>query len=121
MPSRFVGRDRARRIAFSQKGTTVIVVNQDGNSDVFISRSEEELMNAFGSATGGNLDSLAAARTNLPTIGTKVAANGGQATIVDYIGELWAIASGIATPAGGGTPVLPAGGPFDAVVRVTPG
>jgi hypothetical protein len=111
MASRFVGIDRARRIAFSPKGTTVVAVNQDANSDVYIGRTEEELLNAFGSTTnGGNL--------NNGNIGIKLAANGGQLNYVDYPGELWAIASGFATPAGGGAPV--AGSSF-ANIRVLPG
>lgn len=111
MASRFVGIDRARRIAFSQPGTTIVAVNQDPNSDVYIGRTEDELLNAFGSVTtGGNL--------NGGNIGIKLAANGGQLNYVDYPGELWAIASGFATPAGGGAPI--AGQSF-ANIRVLPG
>lgn len=111
MASRFVSTDRVRRIAFAAKGTTVLVVNQDPNSDVYFATTEEELLNAFGSTTtGGNL--------NGGTIGTKLAANGGQINYVDYPGQLFAIASGFATPAGGGTAVA---GQATANLRVTPG
>ncbi len=111
MSARFVSIDRVRRISFSARGTTVVVVNQDAASDVYVGRSEEELLNAFGSiTTGGNL--------NLGTIGTKLSANGGQLNYVDYPGELWAIASGFATPAGGGAPVAGAASTY---VRVLPG
>jgi hypothetical protein len=111
MASRIVTTDRVRRIAFSAKGTTVLVVNQDPNSDVYFATTEEELMNAFGNTTnGGNL--------NLGSIGTKLAANGGQINYVDYPGLLFAIASGFATPAGGGAAVA---GQSTVNLRVTPG
>lgn len=111
MALRFVSIDRVRRIAFSPKGTTIVVVNQDANSDIYIARTEEELLNAFGSiTTGGNL--------NLGQMGIKIAANGGQINYVDYPGELWAIASGFATPAAGGAAVA---GLAQTNVRVLPG
>jgi hypothetical protein len=108
---RFVGIDRPRRIGFSPRGATLVVVNQDPDSDIYIAPTEEELLNAFGSiTTGGNL--------NAGRIGTKIAANGGQLNYVEYPGQLWAIASGFATPSGGGVPVA---GAASAQVRVIPG
>jgi hypothetical protein len=111
MAARFVNIDRCRRIAFSGRGTTIVLVNQDAATDVYIARTEEELLNAFGSiTTGGNL--------NLGFIGTKLAANGGQLNWTDYDGELWGIASGFATPAGGGVAVAGAASTY---IRVLPG
>ena len=110
MALRLVSTDRVRRIAFSPKGGTVVIVNQLGETDIYIFTSEEEGLNV-NPAT--NLD----ANNNL-TQGTKVAANGGQLNYVDYPGQLYAIASGFATPAGGGAAVA---GSTQTNVRVLPG
>lgn len=110
MPLRYVSSDRPRRIAWSPKGETIMLVNQDGDTDVYIGRTEEELLNAATS-------NIVAPSNNL-NLGVKMAANGGNINYVDYPGELWAIASGFATPVGGGNAV--AGKTFT-YIRVVPG
>jgi len=96
-----------------------VLVNQDSLTDVYIARTEEELLNAFTTNNGAN---FTGGNLNNGTIGTKLAANGGQLNWTNYDGELWAIASGFATPAGGGIPVA---GAFPAAgvtyIRVLPG
>ena len=111
MAARFVNTDRCRRIAFSPAGSTIVLVNQDAATDVYIAGTEEELLNAYGSiVNGGNL--------NLGIVGTKLSANGGQLNWTNYKGELWGIASGFATPSGGGAPVA---GSASTYIRVLPG
>lgn len=104
MPNRFVGHDRSRRIAFSKAGSTIVLVNQDNVSDVYIFQTEEEGLNIPFSSAG-------VPQLNGATFGTKLAANGGQLNWTEYKGELWAIASG----------GVGANGTLDTFIRVLPG
>lgn len=122
MPSRTVSIDRPRRVAFSPKGTTVVVVNQDPNQDVFVAVREEMLLPAFGNAvTGGNLYKTVGAVSYGGIYGTRLAAGGGQLNYVDYPGEIWAISSGVALTAAGAIVPAPAGTPTSVDLQVLPG
>lgn len=103
MPSRFVGHDMPRRIAFAPAHSTLVIINQDNVSDIYVAVTEEELRNIPFSAGAPQL--------NNGSIGIKIAAAGGQLTWVDYPGQLFGIASG----------GVGANGTLDTVVRVTPG